>query len=43
EEAVAKICPVRPHVATSTVEGNPVLRGAVLAALQQAREEIFSA
>lgn len=42
EEAVAKICPVRPHVATSTVEGNPVLRGAVLAALQQAREEIFS-
>ncbi|HEX4817092.1 MAG TPA: ROK family transcriptional regulator [Nonomuraea sp.] len=42
EEAVARICPVRPQVATSTVEGNPVLRGAVLAALQQAREEIFS-
>ncbi|MGN9838070.1 ROK family transcriptional regulator [Nonomuraea sp. H19] len=42
EEAVARICPVRPQVTTSTVEGNQVLRGAVLAALQQAREEIFS-
>ncbi|WP_049573741.1 ROK family transcriptional regulator [Nonomuraea sp. SBT364] len=42
EEAVAKICPVRPQVATSTVEGNQVLRGAVLAALDQAREELFT-
>ncbi|MEV0196639.1 ROK family transcriptional regulator [Nonomuraea sp. NPDC050691] len=42
EEAVARICPVRPQVTTSTLEGNPVLRGAVLAALQQAREEIFA-
>src|SRR5690606_16558529 len=42
EEAVARICPIRPRVVTSTVEGNPVLRGAVLAALEQAREEIFS-
>ncbi|MEU6999189.1 ROK family transcriptional regulator [Nonomuraea sp. NPDC046570] len=41
EEAVARICPIRPSVATTTVEGNPVLRGAVLAALDQAREEIF--
>ncbi|MFG3439780.1 ROK family protein [Nonomuraea sp. NPDC047897] len=42
EEAVARISPVRPEVATSTVEGNPVLRGAVLAALHEAREELFS-
>ncbi|WP_406317721.1 ROK family transcriptional regulator [Streptosporangium sp. NBC_01639] len=42
EEAVARICPVRPQVVVSEVEGNPVLRGAVLAALDQAREEIFA-
>ncbi|WP_184756802.1 ROK family transcriptional regulator [Streptosporangium album] len=42
EEAVARICPVRPQVVPSEVGGNPVLRGAVLAALEQAREEIFA-
>ncbi|GAA1706094.1 ROK family transcriptional regulator [Nonomuraea bangladeshensis] len=43
EEAVARICPVRPQVGTTTVtEGNPVLRGAVLAALDQAREELLA-
>ncbi len=42
EEAVARICPIRPQVVTSAVEGNPVLRGAVLAALDHAREEIFT-
>ncbi|MFB9720302.1 ROK family transcriptional regulator [Planobispora longispora] len=42
EEAVARICPVRPQVVASGVNGNPVLRGAVLAALEQAREEIFA-
>ncbi|MBG0828829.1 ROK family protein [Planomonospora sp. ID67723] len=42
EEAVARICPVRPQVVASEVDGNPVLRGAVLAALEQAREEIFA-
>lgn len=41
EEAVARICPVRPQVVTSTVTGNPVLRGAVLAALEQTREELI--
>ncbi|MBB2912234.1 putative NBD/HSP70 family sugar kinase [Streptosporangium becharense] len=41
EEAVARICPVRPRVVASEVTGNPVLRGAVIAALEQAREEIF--
>ncbi|MER7505393.1 ROK family transcriptional regulator [Nonomuraea pusilla] len=44
EEAVARICPVRPQVVTTTVtDRNPVLRGAVLAALDQAREELLSA
>ncbi|GLW08526.1 hypothetical protein Misp01_36560 [Microtetraspora sp. NBRC 13810] len=42
EEAVARICPVRPQVVVSEVTGNPVLRGAVLAALDRAREEVFS-
>ncbi|WP_204055419.1 ROK family transcriptional regulator [Microbispora corallina] len=42
EEAVARICPIRPEVVVTGVEGNAVLRGAVLAALDQAREEIFA-
>ncbi|MEV0353448.1 ROK family transcriptional regulator [Nonomuraea sp. NPDC050680] len=42
EEAVARICPVRPEVVTTTVtDKNPVLRGAVLAALDQAREALL--
>jgi predicted NBD/HSP70 family sugar kinase len=42
EEAVARICPVRPQVVTTTVtDKNPVLRGAVLAALGQAREALL--
>jgi predicted NBD/HSP70 family sugar kinase len=42
EQAVARICPTRPHVAVTEVEGNPVLRGALHAALVQAREHVFS-
>ncbi|MFI6926237.1 ROK family protein [Nonomuraea spiralis] len=43
EEAVARICPVRPQVVTTAVaHKNPVLRGAVLAALDQAREELLT-
>jgi predicted NBD/HSP70 family sugar kinase len=42
EEAVARICPTRPRVTVTEVEGNPVLRGAVHAALVRAREEVFS-
>ncbi|WP_248960317.1 ROK family transcriptional regulator [Sphaerisporangium perillae] len=42
EKAVARICPSRPRVTVTEVEGNPVLRGAVTAALEQAREEVFS-
>ncbi|GGK83060.1 hypothetical protein Sme01_17100 [Sphaerisporangium melleum] len=42
EEAVARVCPSRPAVAVTEVEGNAVLRGALTAALDQAREEVFS-
>lgn len=43
EEAVARICPVRPQVVTTTVtDDNPVRRGAVLAALDEAREELLA-
>ncbi|MDH2425163.1 ROK family transcriptional regulator [Sphaerisporangium sp. TRM90804] len=42
EEAVARICPIRPEVVVSDVKGLPVLRGAILAALDQAREELFT-
>jgi predicted NBD/HSP70 family sugar kinase len=42
EEAVARVCPSRPTVAVTQVEGNPVLRGAIAAALARAREEVFS-
>jgi predicted NBD/HSP70 family sugar kinase len=43
EEAVARICPVRPRVVTTSVtDKKPVLRGAVLAALNQAREDLLA-
>lgn len=42
EEAVARVCPSRPAVVTTRVDGNPVLRGALVAALGQAREQVFS-
>jgi predicted NBD/HSP70 family sugar kinase len=42
EEAVGRICPTRPRVTVTEIDGNPVLRGALHAALEQAREEIFS-
>lgn len=42
EKAVGKISPVRPRVVASTVDGNPVLRGALLTALETARQEIFT-
>lgn len=40
--AVARICPTRPHVTVTQMNGDPVLRGALHAALEQAREEVFS-
>ena len=42
EEIVGRISPTRPAVAVTGVEGNPVLRGALYAALEQARDEVFS-
>jgi predicted NBD/HSP70 family sugar kinase len=42
ERAVDRICPTRPRVALTRVEGNPVLRGAMLAAVDAARDEVFS-
>jgi predicted NBD/HSP70 family sugar kinase len=42
QEAVARVCLSRPTVLTSRVAGNPVLRGALVAALDQAREQVFS-
>jgi predicted NBD/HSP70 family sugar kinase len=42
EDAVGRICPTRPRVALTKVEGNAVLCGALLAALDRAREEVFS-
>lgn len=41
EEAVARICPIRPNVAVTTVERRPVLLGAVDVAAEQARENLF--
>ncbi|MEU6712582.1 ROK family transcriptional regulator [Nonomuraea sp. NPDC046802] len=41
-EAVARLCLSRPAVVTTRVSGNPVLRGALVAALEQAREQVFS-
>ncbi|MFC7588720.1 ROK family protein [Nonomuraea antimicrobica] len=42
QRAVARMCPSRPAVVTTKVAGNAVLRGALVAALEQAREQVFS-
>jgi predicted NBD/HSP70 family sugar kinase len=42
ENVVGQISPTRPDVVVTEVEGEPVLRGALHAALQQARDEVFS-
>ena len=42
ERVVARISPTRPRVTVTEVEGDPVLRGALHAALEQARDEVFS-
>jgi predicted NBD/HSP70 family sugar kinase len=39
---VGRICPARPRVAPTGVSGDPVLRGAILAAVDQAREELLA-
>jgi predicted NBD/HSP70 family sugar kinase len=38
---VARICPARPRVVPTRVPGEPVLRGAMLAALAQARDALL--
>jgi predicted NBD/HSP70 family sugar kinase len=40
--AVAAICPARPRVVPTGVPGEPVLRGAMLAALDQARAALLA-
>jgi predicted NBD/HSP70 family sugar kinase len=42
QDAVGRICPTRPRVGLTRLEGNAVLHGALLAALDRAREEVFS-
>ncbi|GAA2853675.1 hypothetical protein GCM10010517_11530 [Streptosporangium fragile] len=42
QEAVARVCPSQPRVVVTRVRGNPVLRGALVSALEQAREQVFS-
>lgn len=41
--ATHSIGPNAPEVEVSSVDGNPVLRGAVLAALKRARDDVFAA
>jgi predicted NBD/HSP70 family sugar kinase len=39
---VGRICPARPEVVPTSVSGGPVLRGAILAAVDQARAELLA-
>ena len=39
---VGRICPARPTVVPTAVNGGPVLRGAILAAVDQARSELLA-
>jgi hypothetical protein len=39
---VGRISPARPHVVPTGVSGDPVLRGAILAAVDQARGELLA-
>ncbi len=39
---VGRICPARPQVVPTGVTGGPVLRGAILAAVDQARNELLA-
>jgi predicted NBD/HSP70 family sugar kinase len=41
QQAVAGMCLARPRVKASTVPDGPVVRGALLAAVEQARERMF--
>ena len=39
---VARICPVRPRVVPTAVAAEPVLRGALLTAVNQARTDLLA-
>jgi predicted NBD/HSP70 family sugar kinase len=39
---VGRFCPAKPHVVPTAVDGNPVLAGAILAAVEQARAELLA-
>ena len=39
---VARICPVRPRVVPTAVASEPVLRGALLTAVNQARADLLA-
>jgi predicted NBD/HSP70 family sugar kinase len=39
---VTRICPARPRIVPTGVTGGPVLRGAILAAVDQARKELLA-
>ena len=39
---VGRICPAHPQVVPTGVSGQPVLRGAILAAVEQARGELLA-
>ena len=39
---VGRICPARPRVVPTGVSGDPVLGGAILAAVDQARSELLA-
>jgi predicted NBD/HSP70 family sugar kinase len=39
---VHRICPAKPQVVPTAVTGQPVLRGAILAAVEQAREDLLA-
>jgi predicted NBD/HSP70 family sugar kinase len=41
EAEVGRICPAHPQVVPTTVSGAPVLRGAILAAVEQARKSVL--
>lgn len=38
---VGRICPCRPQVVPTSVSGGPVLRGAILAAVDRARHDLL--
>ncbi len=42
QAATARIAPNTPEVALGSVQGSPVVRGALLHGLERAREEVFS-